>query len=279
MGGNRPGDARVGSRRRSLRANAGGGARPVDPRRAAVLVGPSTRGRRRILAGELGSTVCDRPRWRTRAGQTQMSFEGLEPGSGELYTSRMDRLLASRRLLIAALFVTVFAVHVASPVMTSWDSRWSIPTAVSIVREGNTDLDEYRSTIEAQNFYGIDQTGGHLRTSFPLGVSLLAVPFVAIADLLNPHPPGAPPADTFSIQHAAKLERFIASFVIAAAAAVVFLTANTSLPALPALGLAALFAFGTSAWSVASRALWQHGPSMLLLAVALHLFVRARTEP
>lgn len=203
----------------------------------------------------------------------------MEPAFGELYISRMERLLANRRLLIAALFGIVFAVHVASPVMTSWDSRWSIPTAVSVVREGNTDLDEYRSTIEAQDYYGIDRMGGHLRTFFPLGVSLLAVPFVAIADFLNPHPPGAPAAETFSIQHAAKLERFIASLVIAAAAAVVFLTANTSLPPLPALGLAALFAFGTSAWSIASRALWQHGPSMLLLAITLHLFVRARTRP
>src|SRR5207253_9523971 len=51
------------------------------------------------------------------------------------------------------------------------------------------------------------------------------------------------------------------------------------LPALPALGLAALFAFGTSALSVASRGLWQHGPSMLLLAIALYLFVRAGTKP
>jgi hypothetical protein len=191
----------------------------------------------------------------------------------------VDRPLATRRLFIAALFLAVFAVHVASPVMTSWDSRWSIPTAVSIVREGNTDLDEYRATIAAQDYYGIDRTGGHLRTFFPVGVSLLAVPFVAVADRLNAHPAGAPAADTFSIRHAAKLERFIASLVVAAAAVVVFLTASVELPPLPALGLAALFAFGTSAWSVASRALWQHGPSMLLLAIALYLFVRGRARP
>jgi hypothetical protein len=184
-----------------------------------------------------------------------------------------------RRLLAVALFALVFAVHVASPVITSWDSRWSIPTAVSIVREGNTDLDEYRSTIEAQDYYGIERTDGHLRTIFPVGVSLLAVPFVAIADLLNPHRPGARPADTFSVLHAGKVERFVASLVVAAAAVVVYLTAAVELPPLPALGLAALFAFGTSAWSVASRALWQHGPSMLLLAIALHLFVRARSDP
>jgi hypothetical protein len=102
---------------------------------------------------------------------------------------------------------------------------------------------------------------------------------VAVADLVNPHPAGAPPAETFSVQHAAKLERLIASLVVAAAAVVVFFTAGLSVPPLAALALAAIFAFGTSAWSTASRALWQHGPSMLLIAIALHLFARARAEP
>lgn len=185
----------------------------------------------------------------------------------------------NRRLLGACLFAIAFAVYVASPVMTSWDSRWSIHTAVSILREGNTDLDEYRVMLEASNYYAIERVGGHLRTRYPLGVSLLAIPFVAIADVANPHPAGAPEAVTFSITHAEKIERFIASLVVAAAAVVVFLTASIELPPLPAFGLGAAFAFATSAWSMASRALWQHGPSMLLLAIALHLFVRARSNP
>ncbi|HWE23149.1 MAG TPA: hypothetical protein VG496_04330 [Myxococcales bacterium] len=185
----------------------------------------------------------------------------------------------NRRLLLAAVFVVVFAVHVLSPVMTSWDSRWTIPTAVSIVHEGNADLDEYRPAIEVDGFYGIERVDGHLRMFHPLAVSLLAVPFVAIADRLNPHPAGAPKAVTFSVRHAEKIERFIASLIVATTTLIVFLTANVTLPALPALGLAGVFAFGTPAWSVASRGLWQHGPSMLLLAIALHFFVRARTKP
>ena len=38
-----------------------------------------------------------------------------------------------------------------------------------------------------------------------------------------------------------------------------------------ALLLAALFAFGTSAYSTAGRGLWQHGPCMLLLLIAFYL--------
>src|SRR5262249_54869234 len=39
--------------------------------------------------------------------------------------------------------------------------------------------------------------------------------------------------------------------------------------------LVLIFAFGTPAWSAASRALWQHAPSMLVLALAVVLQRRA----
>ena len=52
-------------------------------------------------------------------------------------------------------------------------------------------------------------------------------------------------------------------------AIVIFLIARQELAALPAMLVALAFAFGTSAWSTASRSLWQHGPSMLLLGLAL----------
>lgn len=40
-----------------------------------------------------------------------------------------------------------------------------------------------------------------------------------------------------------------------------------------------IFAFCTSAWSTGSRALWQHGPSMLMLSAALYLILSAREKP
>ena len=43
--------------------------------------------------------------------------------------------------------------------------------------------------------------------------------------------------------------------------------------------LALLFAYGTAAWSTGSRALWQHGPEMLMLAIAVYLLVKARHRP
>ena len=73
----------------------------------------------------------------------------------------------------------------------------------------------------------------------------------------------------------ALVEMVLASFIIALAAVVIFLTARLFLPAAGAVVLALLFAFATPAYSTASRALWQHGPNMLMLATAVYLFARA----
>jgi hypothetical protein len=51
------------------------------------------------------------------------------------------------------------------------------------------------------------------------------------------------------------------------------------LPRRQAVWLALLFAFGTSEWSIASRNLFPHGLTVLLLSVALYLALLAREEP
>ena len=56
------------------------------------------------------------------------------------------------------------------------------------------------------------------------------------------------------------------------------MTANLSLNARYSLTLTCIFAYCTPAWSTVSRALWQHGPSMLLLSIALYLLVRDKPE-
>jgi hypothetical protein len=64
-------------------------------------------------------------------------------------------------------------------------------------------------------------------------------------------------------------EQIVASGIVAAATVVVYAIARTELGVAGAAAIALVFAFGTSAWSTASRSLWQHGPSMLMLALAL----------
>jgi hypothetical protein len=125
----------------------------------------------------------------------------------------------------------------------------------------------------------VHRVDGHIYSIFPIGAPLVATPVV------------------FFVQHALRaleidlvqlttekasmeaLEVVVASLVVAGTASVLFATVARLTGLWQALLLVFIFAFGTSAWSTGSRALWQHGPSMLMLSIALYLFTRADERP
>jgi hypothetical protein len=199
--------------------------------------------------------------------------------------------------VFAAVLLLVSLTHALSPIATSFDSRWAIYTAESIVHQGNTDLDEYEEEIAQNQFYAIERADGHYYCLFPLGPALLAVPFVWALEELVPRwawvagllrspalladgmgdDSGSP--TSLILRRHALVERLIASFIVALSAGVIYLIGRQFLSGPPCLLLAGIYAFGTSAWSTASRALWQHGPSMLMLAIAVYLLLLARKKP
>lgn len=73
------------------------------------------------------------------------------------------------------------------------------------------------------------------------------------------------------------MEKVSASLVASLAAGWMFLLLRRRLEARDALLLSALFAFGTSTWSISSQALWQHGPAELLIVAALWLLTSEPT--
>lgn len=176
-------------------------------------------------------------------------------------------------------FLAVFIVHVESKVITSGDSRWFIPVALSIIHQGNIDLDEYGERIRADQYYGIEKVNGHLYNIFPTGVALASLPFVWTIDLLFDKVAGISLEEHFKKNRSEQTELFIASIFVALAAVFMFLLAKHSLNNKTGpLLVVFVFAFGTSAWSTASRALWQHGPSILMLAASLYLLLKAREK-
>jgi len=213
-------------------------------------------------------------------------------------------------LIGSALFVVVWIAHTFSPNATPYDSRWTVHTALSILHEGNTNLDEYVDLLERDNFYAIECVsadgtrvypvrqrsecaGGHLYHFYPVAVPLLATPAVLATEkglalgqpVLRPLAERTPAGvrKTFLLGDLANssvlVELLVASLIIAAAAVVIYLIAREFLPPFYSAALGLLFAFCTSAWSTASRGLWQHGPSMLMLGVALLLALRAERKP
>jgi len=191
----------------------------------------------------------------------------------------------------AFVFAIVFGAYLYSPIVISSDSRWVIPTAESLLTEGNSDIDEF-AEIDLPNYaYSIVTARDHTYSLFPIGPVFLALPFVKLY-LEAPHlfsvlpgfaslterslrRTGHPPS---VLEAAPLIERLIGSLVTACAAVVIFFTALLTLTHRQSVFVAFVFAFCTSAWSIASRGLWQHGPSMLCLALAVFLVARAETR-
>ena len=173
-----------------------------------------------------------------------------------------------------AVFLVTTIVFSVSPVITNSDSFPTFPTAVSLVNRHTLSLDAYRHVKDIAGSYTVSRAHGHLLTSYPWAVGLFAIPAVVVIDLL--HVVGGPSADSAVSDEIANLvQLWSASIVTGLACATMALLAYRRLqgPANKRRNWAMLcglaFAFATSAWSTASRALWQHGPSILFLAVAL----------
>jgi hypothetical protein len=177
--------------------------------------------------------------------------------------------------LSLGIFAILLAIYALSTVRTSSDSRWSLHTAMSMVRGHGGDLTEYLPALKKHDFYAIEYPDGRPHTYFPIGVSILVIPAVAIASWVQP-------AFFTELQHdvLGGFEKVMASAIGAIAAVMFFWLIYSQFESLwTALAGTVIFAVGTSMWSTATRALWQHGPLVLMFTIVMLLMVRAHRRP
>jgi len=199
-------------------------------------------------------------------------------------------------LAAAGLFALVFCVYLLSPNGTPFDSRWTVHTALSLVHEGNADLNEYVGALERDRWYAIECVfpgggriypverrqqceGGRFYHYYPIAVPLVAATAIGPMEWilrtarLDTRGVASVPRRKFLAGDFAGswgiVELILASAVVSAAAVVVYLFAARLSGWRTALAVALVFAFATPAWSTGSRALWMHGFSMLLLPAGL----------
>src|SRR5262249_26059362 len=158
------------------------------------------------------------------------------------------------------LFCAVFGVDTLCPVATSFDSRWTIPTTLSLLDRGDTNLDEYAAIIEPGD-YSVERVGDHYYNWYPVAVPLIAAPVVfamriaapLLAPVLSRLRGGGPVRDAFLrgdfLNSRTLVEVLTASFFVALTAVVLCSIGRLYLPDVDAALLALVFAFGTSAWS------------------------------
>jgi hypothetical protein len=204
---------------------------------------------------------------------TLVSADAPESPAAEPLASprpRVDRRTAGVALLAS---LVALVVYLASPVRLETDSFWVVFTARSLVAHGDVDLDEYQPIIDRGTGFQVEEFRGHPYYEAPLATSLFAVPFVAANSLVEGHD-----LDTrLASGHAQPLDGRIAALLAAIATGLMFLVVSgLTTRRWIALVTTATFAFGTQVWSIASRTLWMHGPSLVCITLALLLAQRAR---
>lgn len=192
-----------------------------------------------------------------------------------------DRLGARSVVLV---FIVTFLVYAASPVRQNYDSYLAFPTAQSIVHDRDVYLDEFDAAPILAHAGLVEVADGRVANYFPWVPSLLLVPSVVVLDAAEVVGVGSGSVAVANGGSMDVIQVLTASLVVAAVVALMVVVLFERLPRSVshrrryAVATAFLFAFGTAAWSTASRAVWQHGPSMLCLAAAVLLIQRLLTR-
>lgn len=170
-------------------------------------------------------------------------------------------VLTVAALCVAAVVVTLTATNR----MTDSDAMGSLLVADSIVSRQTVFLDGYYPDVLATLSTRVELVDGRPAYMFPIGTSLIAVPVVAALHMLD-------------IPVLANDHRIQIGMAAAAAALVVlllYLLGRRFVGHWSALGLAAVFWFGSSMASTGATALWSHDFAMVFALLSLLLLVIA----
>lgn len=145
----------------------------------------------------------------------------------------------------------------------SGDTRPSELLPISLLTEGNFNLSEFREDASLKYYY-LENAGALYSAYSPVPALLNTVTFAA-ASLVNVN----------LYRHRKQLSLITSAAISAAAASLLFLVLRQlGISGSWALIGTALFAFGTTMWSVSSRGLWQHGPAVMFLHAGLYTLLR-----
>ena len=167
--------------------------------------------------------------------------------------------------------MVALAAYLAQPAQfLSNDTRSAVFTAVSLAKRGDFGLEEFAHILKGNRpdwpYYILPTHDGGAVSRFGLGPPAVAV--VLFAPVLWV-------TGRITESDAIRLGRVVAALCVALSAALLYLAARRlGARRGSSLVVTVLYAFGTCAFSVASQALWQHGPAQLFLALGLFLLAR-----
>ncbi len=181
-----------------------------------------------------------------------------------------------RILLLICLYLILWIILKETVVYNQTDSLWSVYTTVSLVREGNLDIDEYYDLFPKAFYANLTKYKAHTYNYYPYGVSILALPHIWIINQWYKWKDKDLQEKVIS-SSTINLEKSISSSLLSIATCFFFVLAfHITNSISKSLFLVFLFSFCTLIFSVLSRGLWQHTGSILLLSIALYCILQKR---
>jgi hypothetical protein len=188
------------------------------------------------------------------------------------YPVRTQRVPWRAALAFAALPAVPLLVRDYS--FFSGDSQPVVQTATSLVRDGDSALDEFAAgpcaEAERRPYYWV-QTPTGIHSAYPSGMVPFALPAAAGARLVG--------ADLDDHRVRTRLERWTAAALMAACLALFLLTALHMVPAGPAWAVTLMLGLGSALFTIVGQALWQHGGLIFWGLLAVLLEFRQARQP
>jgi hypothetical protein len=183
-------------------------------------------------------------------------------------------------LCVAAIVAASFAIFTSNPApVVSYDTAPNSLLAFNLWENHRLDLDRFRGgylAASAGRYAFVEAPNGHLTSLFPVGAAIVTLPLYAVFELARRDRAHVPPLETAAFEPLRqRFEKLAAAAVAAVSVGVFLLCALEIASAWPAAVATAVYALGTSLWSTASQALWQHGPVNLLVLVMVYTLFRA----
>lgn len=167
--------------------------------------------------------------------------------------------MRSNKILFAGIALSLFvcAVSVLTLPPGSGDSMWNVPVGLSLIKEGNIDLDEYSELIESRNYYGITEFNGSYYNYFPIGGTIIPLPLIFIGHIIFE-------------ENISLIELFSSKLMFSITVFTFYLLCwIVSRDVKISIVLSFIFAFATPNLYILSGALWTHGSAELMIILSL----------
>lgn len=182
------------------------------------------------------------------------------------------------------LFLFSLAVFLSAPVIAVNDSRYTALLSECLLHHRSAELDEYykvpvpwltgdTARPEDANEYQLVKARGHVTYYFPHGSSILSMPLVAAMNAVGVS--AATPDGRLNLAGEIRIERAIASVLMAGLTCVFFAMALMMLPVTWSLVVAFGASMGSQILSTASRGLWSHTWEIFLYGLIAHSLLSA----